>query len=69
MDLSKFNKDLAQEIITKLQEISELIEKASQDTDWSDVITLRLEELEDLVTIQCVYMNCKTNIEVLRETF
>lgn len=69
MESSKFNKDLAQEIITKLEEASELIEKASQDTDWSDVITLSLDEFEDLVAIQCVYMNCKANIEVLRDAF
>ena len=69
MESSKFNKDLAQEIITKLKETSELIEKASRDADLPDPITLSLDEFAAIVAFQCVYMNCKANIEVLREAF
>ena len=69
MESSKFNKDLAQEIINKLEETIELIEKASSDANFPDPITLSLNELGALVSFQCVYMNCKANIKVLRETF
>lgn len=69
MESSKFNKDLAQEIINKLKEVNELIEKASSDANFPDPITLSLDEFAYLVAFQCVYMNCKANIEVLREAF
>lgn len=69
MESSKFNKDLAQEIITKLEETIELIEKASSDANFPDPITLSLDELEDLVAIQCAYMNCEATIEMLQQTF
>lgn len=38
MELSKFNKDLAQEIITKLKEASELIENVDLTADSSSQI-------------------------------
>ena len=69
MELSKFNKDLAQEIITKLEEISELVENVSLAADSSSQITLSLDELEALVAIECAYMNCEATIEMLQEIF
>ena len=69
MELSKFNKDLAQEIITKLKEASELVENVSLAADSSSQITLSLDELEALVVIQCAYMNCNITIKMLQEIF
>lgn len=69
MKPSKFNKDLAQEIITKLKEASELVENVSLDADSYSQIELSIDELEALVAIQCTYMNCKANIEMLQQVF